>query len=188
MRFLFDAVRVMCDLEVPKVESAFACDSYPSRQAFLQEQHGDLDLIIDDCKAFSDIHRSGGVASSVSNVITGKQARLPHSKAFGCGFSCKSVSNQNAVRASFKGAVREGRGSTGETFWHQSSYVEHYRPWLSVLENVPNLAQELALESGQLISDLRHINESFTKIKSSCTSTIMDRTACIHTCCDIRTC
>ena len=168
----------MNDLEVPNIESSFACDFDSTRQAFLQEQHPDLELIVDDAKCFSEIRKSGGVASNVTNVITGKPARLPHARAFVSGFSCKSVSNQHHDRAAFKGCVRKGVGSTGETYWHQFAYVEHYKPFLAILENVPNLAQEFALDSGELVSDLQHINESFIKINRAVMSTIIDRTAC----------
>ena len=135
----FEAVHEMYDLEVPTVESAFACDFDPTRQAFLQEHHPDLTLIVDDVKVFSDLHKFGGVASSVTNCITGKPARLPHSKAFGCGISCTSISNQNAQRKNFKSAVRHGKGSTGETFWHQYAYVKLYKPFFVSLGECPEL-------------------------------------------------
>ena len=54
----FEAVHEMYDLEVPSAESAFACDLDLTRQAFLQEHHPYLVLIVDEVKVFSDMHKS----------------------------------------------------------------------------------------------------------------------------------
>ena len=177
MESFFEAVHEMFDIQVPHVRTEFACDNCPERQKFLMEQHAGIQMIIPDCKVFSEMKTTGGVADHVHNIVSDKPARFPHTKGYGAGFSCTSISNQNKDRAKNKGAVREGKGATGITFWHQHSYICCYRPLISVLENVPNLAQEIALEGGTLTSDLEYINESFVKENMACTSTIMNRKA-----------
>ena len=71
--------------------------------------------------------------------------------------------------------VKDGKGSTGETFWHSFHYIDVFRPCVTVLESVPNLAQEIALRSGTLLSDLSRIAHSFEEVEMTCLSTIMDR-------------
>ena len=171
----FEAAHLMFDIEVPHVRVEFACDNCPKRQKFLREQFADLEMIVPDCSVFSEMKTKGGVADNVHNIITGKPARLPHARGYGAGFSCTSISNCHNGRKEFSGCVREHKGATGITFWHQHSYIVRYRPVVSVLENVPNLAQEVALEGGTLTSDLKYINESFEKKQMASMSTIMNR-------------
>ena len=78
-------------------------------------------------------------------------------------------------RSENKSCVANATGSTGETFQHSFSLVDYFRPHLSVLENVPNLAQEGQLENGTLLSDLGYITTKFEDAGMTCLSTILDR-------------
>ena len=94
------AARELFDVEVPKVHSIFSCDCESSRRDFIREQFPETSIIIEDAKSFPDMQNTGGVLTSFRNTITGTSTRLPKTKLYGSGFSCKSVSNQNKNRIS----------------------------------------------------------------------------------------
>ena len=170
---LFEISHSKFDIETPSVHSLFACDNDEKRRKFIMEQFAHTECLLEDCKVFNNL--KSGSANLVKNLVTGESIKLPRCTIFGSGFSCKSVSNQNKNRKENKGAIRDHKGTTGETFWSVYQYIKTYRPLLSILENVPNLAQEVSLENGTIVSDLSHIVESFQGLNFTCVAFILDR-------------
>ena len=52
------------------------------------------------------------------------------------------------------GAVQFGLGSTGYTYKYVKAYVVRMRPRISLLENVPDLMQDMNLEDGDYTNDV----------------------------------
>ena len=170
---LFEISHSKFGIETPRVHSLFACDNDEKRRKFIMEQFAHTECLLEDCKVFNNL--KSGSANLVANLVTGESIKLPRCSIFGSGFSCKSVSNQNKNRKENKGAILEHKGTTGETFWSVYQYIKTHRPLLSILENVPNLAQEICLENGTSVSDLSHIIDSFQKLNFTCEAFILDR-------------
>ena len=64
-------------------------------------------------------------------------------------------------RKQFKGAVMNELDSTGFTYKYVRAYVVRMRPHISILENVPDLMQEILLEDGTSTNDVKWIVEDF---------------------------
>ena len=145
----------------PPLDMRFACDNDETRRVFMMDKFPHIPLMMGDCEQFSSMMNLFGFKTAVRNMLTNEQARLDPVGLYGSGFSCKSLSNVNKNRANHKGACRSGRGTTGETFSHQHSFITKMKPKVSVLENGPNLAHEAALENGEMGSDLDFLIEEF---------------------------
>ena len=195
------AARELFDVEVPKVHSIFSCDCESSRRDFIREQFPETSIIIEDAKSFSDMqknrwcfdvlpeHHHWHQHEAAQNEVVWLWIQLQE-----CQQSeqeqdffilrkhtstSKSKQTQKQIkytpRSENKSCVANATGSTGETFQHSFSLVDYFRPHLSVLENVPNLAQEGQLENGTLLSDLGYITTKFENAGMTCLSTILDR-------------
>ena len=175
MEALLEEMQRRFEFDQVSIDPLFACDNDQTRRDFIKHQFPELELMIPDCKCFLTMERQGSVFTAVKNEFSQGSARVPRVRVFCSGFSCKSVSNQNKNRKSNTGCIKAGKGSTGETFWAIFEYIRNFRPQLMVLENVPNLAQEVSLENGSLESDLDHIIEAFNREQFYCISFVMDR-------------
>ena len=58
------------------------------------------------------------------------------------------------MQEEIQGAVKFGLDSTGCTYKHVKAYVVRMRPHISVLENVPDLMQDIQLEDGTYTNDV----------------------------------
>lgn len=62
--------------------------------------------------------------------------------AFGCGFSCTSVSHLNKHSSDNKATLTMGGNTTADTFNSSLAYLKEMRPWFVVMENVEGLDEK----------------------------------------------
>ena len=82
---------------------------------------------------------------------------------FGFGFSCQSLTKENSARSKNKGCVKAGTGTSGDTFHKGKHYILRFRPFISFLENVDEVAAEYVNTDGVLDSDSKFIVDLFEK-------------------------
>jgi site-specific DNA-cytosine methylase len=140
-------------LDVTKVTHGFAAENVPEKQAFLQAQF-DLKVLVGDVEQLKDLR--------VMDVKTQSTTVLPWVATFGSGFACKGNSKQNTKRKDNKGCIRKGETVSGKTFEATRAYICRARPYISFLENVPEIQEKGDCEdTGLAESDLKYIIESF---------------------------
>ena len=117
------------------VTQVFACESNPSKQRFIRDNFGDLNVL------FADICDLGN--DSAWCILSGRDVLVPRSDVAFIGFSCKSASSLNIARSTLceylAQADLDRAGSTGSTLKGLLGYLWRHRPALVFLENVAGI-------------------------------------------------
>eukprot|EP00438_Fugacium_kawagutii_P018068 Skav221813 [mRNA] locus=scaffold2435:174634:175245:- [translate_table: standard] len=113
------------------LQCSFSCEFDKLKQQWILENFPDTQRLFADIKTLK--HRQ------VLNVVTGAMESVPSTDIFITGFVCKSVSSENNERKAFKNCIKEGTGSTGETFSGMMDYVKKHKPRVVIAENVKGI-------------------------------------------------
>ena len=110
------------------------------------------------------------------DCMTGKPTPVPEAHIAFLGFACKSLSSMNPHRADFGDAIKNKRGSSGETADLAVEFLKKFHPPIALLENVPGLltgyrrsldGEEFVCEGSNmevLLRKLREIGYSMVKL------------------------
>ena len=140
------------------IDHALGAENVVPKQDFICKHCG-IDVLLGDIKQFEN--------ARVSDVRTPEATRsLPSCTVFGAGYSCLDKSKQNSKRKNTSTqAVRNKRGSTGNTFAHAAAYIVKVRPKVSYLECVTEVENKdfFDEETGDWESDSDFIKETFER-------------------------
>jgi len=129
-----------------------AAEIHPDKRDFLKRQF-QMQMLIHDVKDMPSLSR-------VYNDITKKLDFIPSAEIAGGGFSCTDLTKQSSKRSENKGIVRAEGGKSGTTFKPIKDYIIAKRPFISYLENVPELKQTYWVYENKT-SDMEYVTECF---------------------------
>mmetsp|Transcript_20109 Transcript_20109/g.45100 ORF Transcript_20109/g.45100 Transcript_20109/m.45100 type:complete len:434 (-) Transcript_20109:266-1567(-) len=130
------------------VEHVFSCEWAPKKQEWIRRNFEGLKYLFSDVKEV-------GFNENATDVLTGKQVKVPTVDLIIAGFVCKSVSTENNERDKYASCIDLATGQTGETFSGTAAYIKRHSPKLVICENVEGLAKRIGGTEPQVFSVMR---------------------------------
>ena len=130
-----------------KLRHLFSVEIVDYKQSFIRE-HFQPEMM------FEDLHEVGP-KHSAKDLLSGELRPIPFAKVWACGIECDSLSGLSCTAQVGQSLISKGEGKTGSTARSCLEYIKRALPILVVLENIKNLAGQVASTSTDDRTDLQ---------------------------------